>query len=439
MKQNVLLVDDEPAVIFGFSKYLSKAGYNVKGVSSLEEARQATASQRFDAVLLDMRLPDGNGIDWIDDLRRVYPSAAIIVITAGGDVPTAVEAMRRGADNFLIKPVSLSNLEIILRKSLELGALRRKDDYQQRLSMKFQPFWGESRGMKKVIEMAAVTSETDAPVLLMGETGVGKGVLAKWIHERSPRASAPFVEVNCSALRGELLASELFGHAKGAFTSAVIDKQGLMDMSDGGTLFLDEIGDMDVTVQAQFLKVIEEKSYRRLGDVNVRFSDFRPICATGKNLRDEAMRGVFRKDLYFRIGSFPILIPPLRERLEDLPALVGHLLGVLGSPVTVLSPEVMRMLGSYGWPGNVRELKNALERALLLARGGPVGPEHFSELDLLPDVLDQGISRDLDGLIEGYIKTVIERSGGDIAKAAKVLGMSRATIYRKLKKLRGPD
>ena len=435
MKPIILLVDDEPSTQFGFSKYFSKAGYTMHVASSLTEGREAFLSQLFDALLLDLNLPDGNGIDWIPELRENYLEMAIIVITGSGDIPIAVEAMRRGADHFLTKPVKMDELEIFLRKSLELGSLKRGQLIQKRLARKDEPFFGESPSMKKILELASISSENDSSILLLGETGVGKGVLARWVHNHSARSSAPFVEVNCSGLRGKLLASELFGHARGAFTSAVQDRQGLLEAADGGTLFLDEIGDMDLGIQPQFLKVIEEKQYRRLGEVMVRRSDFRLICASNKDLMEEVRQGKFRNDLYYRIQVFPIHIPPLRQRIEDLKGVVLHLLRVIRKSEPEVSQEVMQFLENYSWPGNIRELRNVLERALLLAHGNPLAPEHFPGLGSSHS-LPKEPSEDyqLEDMEERHIKSVINRFDGDTKKAAEALGISRAALYRKLKK-----
>jgi DNA-binding NtrC family response regulator len=436
MNQTILVVDDEPATRLGFSRYLTKAGYMVTEASGLVDAKDTIGSRRIDAVILDQRLPDGNGIDWIVNLRETCPDIAIIIISGAGDIPLAVEAMRRGADNFLTKPVNMAELEVFLRKSLELGALRRGSLTQQRLAKKLQPFFGESSAMKSVMELAALAAENEAVILLQGETGTGKGVLAQWIHEHSPRSSGPFVEINCSNLRGELFTSELLGHAKGAFTSAVQDHQGLLEVADGGVLFLDEIGDMDQNVQGQFLKIIEEKKFRRLGEVKLRRSDFRLICATNQDLLAETGRGRFRQDLYFRIHIFPIVIPSLRQRLEDLPGLLRCLLLHLHAPHPDVSPEVLSLLSTYSWPGNIRELKNVLERAVLLARQNPLSPAHFPGLASLgTGCQPRDAVRGLDQMEEDYIKEVMERTGGDIEKATALLGISRATLYRKLKKL----
>lgn len=437
MKPQVLLIDDDPGTRFGFSQYLSKKGYVVNEASCLAEAREATSSQRFDVILLDLYLPDGSGLDWILEIRDSYPDIPLVVITGMGDIPVAVEAMRRGADNFLTKPVDMASLEVFLQKALEFGNMRRRHLSEQRLAKKEEIYFGESPEMKKVKELASIVAEQGSAVLITGVTGIGKGMLAKWIHEKSKRNSYPFVAINCSALRGELLSSELFGNIRGAFTTALQDRQGLIEFADRGTLFLDEIGDMDISVQSQFLKVIEEKSFRRIGDVKLRKSDFRLICATTKDLQNELQQGRFRNELYFRIHVFPIFIPPLRERPEDIPGLVHHILKTLGVFVTDISPEVMQLLKVYPWHGNIRELRNVMERALLLSQRKPLTAEHFPGLESATFVQDylyptQGIHKKE----ESHIVYVLKSFNGDIKKTAEALGISRATLYRKLKKIK---
>ena len=439
MKPGILVVDDELSIRSLFSKYLTNAGYSVKEASCLKDAKEAIKSLQFNAVILDMMLPDGNGIDWIKDLRETSPEVAIIVITGGGDIPVAVEAIRRGADNFLTKPVNLADLDIFLRKSLELQMLRRKDITNQRLQKKTMFYFGGSESMKKIKELALMASVHNLPVLIQGETGTGKSLLARWIHEQSLCSSAAFVELSCSSLKGDMLASELFGHVRGAFTSAIQNKEGLIEVADGGSLFLDEIGDMDLATQAQFLKVIEEKHYRRLGEVKVRSSDFRLICATNRILREETRQNRFRQDLYYRINTFPISIPPLRERPDDLMGLVHYMLSSLGAYNVELSQEVINLLKSYPWPGNIRELRNILERALFLADGASIQIEHFRGIES-PDSssLPMFDINDLDRLQGEHIMTVIKRSGGNKRKAAEALGISKSALYRKLKKLQEP-
>jgi len=436
MKRDLLLVDDDPGIQFGFSRYFSKAGFEIRAVSSLAEAREALLSKPYDAIFLDMILPDGKGLDWIGEIRQQNPYTAIVVITGHGDIPLAVEAIHRGADNFLTKPVSLENLSVILRKSLEFGSLRRKHYTSQRLNKKIEPYFGDSPVIKKVMELASLAAENDSTVLILGETGSGKGVLARWIHESSSFGSSPFVEINCSGLKGDLFASELFGHAKGSFTSATQDKVGLVEVADGGTLFLDEIIDMPLNVQAEFLKVIEEKTYRRLGEVILRKSEFRLICSTNRDLQEKTREGVFRQDLYFRINVFPICLPPLRERMEDLPGLVSYLLKTMGGGSGEVPSEVLKLLVSYSWPGNIRELKNVLERALLLSRGGPLRLSHFTGLEgNAPLYPGSEPVYDLVKMEKLHIRSVLNRFNGDTRKAAEAMGISLATLYRKIKKL----
>ncbi len=435
MRHRVLIIDDDPGIRFGFSRYLSKTGYDIACASCLAEGRDALTSEQFDAVLLDLNLPDGSGLPWIDDVKTAQPDIAIVVVTGIGDVPTAVEAMHRGADNFLTKPVNMAELDIFLKKSLEVGTLRRTKSVNQRLLKRDRPFFGNSNALTDALDLAKVASENESVVLLQGETGTGKGVFARWIHEQGHRKDAPFVEINCSSLKGDLLASELFGHVRGAFTTAVQDRPGLIEVANGGTLFLDEIGDMDLSVQAHLLKVIEEKSYRRLGEVKIRKSNFRLVCATNKDLTKEAEAGRFRQDLFYRIYVFPIVIPPLREQPGDIPGFTSHFLDLLNAPQINISPDAMELLIAYPWPGNIRELRNVLERALLLSRGGPLSREHF------PGLRNSGThhpreaaGQELGNLESDHIRKVLNSVAGDTAKAAAALGISRATLYRRLKK-----
>lgn len=437
MKPNVLLIEDNEASRFGFVRYFSRDGYAIREAADLAEAARALAAQSFDAIIMDVNLPDGNGIDFIDTIRASDPTIPIIAITGAGNIQLAVEAMQRGADNFLTKPVDNAALGEYLRKTLEIGALKRKASARQRLEKMEDTFFGTSRAMDEILNLTRIAATSDNPVLFMGETGTGKGMLSKWIHRNSTRSKSEFVEVNCSGLRGELLSREIFGNARGAFTSADQDRKGLLDIADRGTLFLDEIGDMGLEVQAQFLKVLEDKSYRRLGDVKLFKSDFRLICATNRDIEHMVADGLFRQDLMYRINLMVIHLPPLRERTAELPDIVRHLLLQLGSPEDVVSGEVMGLLKSYAWPGNIRELKNVLERALLLTpRGALLRMEHFSGLGgnrrAAPKVSGQRTVQEVE---EAHIKTVLQQVGGDVSRAAKTLNISRATLYRRLKQI----
>ena len=435
MKPELLLVDDDESFGLAVRRYFSKAGFSVSLATTLRAGRNCMDGQRITVLLLDLNLPDGSGLEWIATLREENPRLALIVVTGSADVPTAVEAMRRGADHFVTKPVSFSDLSVFLQKAMEVGSLRQREAVHKRLASAPDLVMGTSAEAIKVLKLAGIAAAGESPVLLLGETGSGKGVLARWLHHGSARRGEPFVEINCSGLRGELLANELFGHAKGAFTSAGEARQGLLEAAHGGTLFLDEIGDMELSVQAQFLKAIEEKRYRRLGETATRASEFRLICATNKDLEEEVRHGRFRQDLYFRINVFPIRLPPLRARPEDVPAVAEHLLHRLGRGQEALSPEVLSVLAGYDWPGNVRELRNVLERAVLLSAGDTITAEHlcglFPERRRLPGPL---IRTRVKAPTLSEIRESIEKAGGDRFKAASNLGISRATLYRLLKK-----
>jgi DNA-binding NtrC family response regulator len=439
MKPRILLVEDDAAGRFGFVRYFSQEGYSVTEAADLAAASEAVALQRFDAIILDINLPDGSGIDFIEAVRAADTSTPIVVTTGAGDIPLAVDAMRRGADNFLTKPIDNAGLAVFLRKTLEVGALKRQQVARQRLEPRNdETIFGNDPAMATILDHARIAASNDCPVLIVGETGTGKGKLATWIHRNSGRSKYEFVEVNCSGLRGELLAREIFGNVRGAFTSADQDRKGLLDIADRGTLFLDEIGDMDLGVQAQFLKVLEDKSYRRLGDVKLLRSDFRLICATNRDIDELVAKGLFRQDLLYRINLMALHLPPLRERLDDLPMLAANMLRSAGAADSTLPADVAGLLRAYAWPGNIRELKNILERAVLLAHGSRLRPEHFSALargSSGPSAqVPAGTS--IHAAQEAHIQAVLDQTAGNIDKAAKLLGISRATLYRKVKRSR---
>ena len=439
MKPAVLLIEDNEGTRFGFSRYFSKEGFTVSEAADLSTATALLAERPFDAIVLDINLPDGNGIDFIETVRSQDPCIPIIVITGSANIPLAVEAMQRGADNFLSKPVDNAALLAYLFKTLEIGTLKRKLSAHKRLAKKEELFYGENPEMQKIMQLARAAASSDTPVLINGETGTGKGMLAKWIHRNSMRSTHEFVELNCSSLRGELLSREIFGNARGAFTSADQDRKGLLDIADGGTLFLDEIGDMGMEIQAQLLKVLEEKTYRRLGDVKLYRSNFRLICATNRDIKTLVREGLFRQDLMYRINLMALDLPPLRKRLDDLSSLVDYLLQALGVSGAVLDDDVIQMFQDYSWPGNIRELKNVLERAVLLApRSTMLGREYFSCLEetCSPWIPQQQRPPTVREIQQIHIKDVVEQMGGDLVQAARSLNISRATLYRRLKQIR---
>ncbi len=413
MKPRLLIVDDEQSFCASMSRFLTRSGFFVDEADTLAAARHALASVRYDGMLLDLNLPDGNGLDWIEGVRRASPEISLVVITGSGDIPIAVEAMRRGADHFVTKPIDPSEVASYLRRMIEGGA--RKQRTSRRIASANEPFFGRGAEAQATRSLAESAALSDAVVLITGETGSGKGVLARWIHAQSLRNAKAFVEVNCSALRGEMLANEMFGHARGAFTSAADAQPGLLDAADGGTLFLDEIGDMDLLVQGQLLKTIEEKRYRRLGEVTTRRSDFRLICATNHSLDSAVGNGRFRSDLFYRINMLTIRVPSLRERSGDIRALIHHL---SSAPIEEAALEILER---HLWPGNIRELRNVLERAALFSNGESIAPRH----------LDLGDGRVAP--VDDDVLAAMRRNGGDKRRAAQDLGISRATLYRRLR------
>jgi DNA-binding NtrC family response regulator len=428
--RRIFLVDDDESAQHAYTRYFAKSEYQFACASTLKAAKSVIASERFDAMILDVSLPDGQSIEWIPELKSSHPGMPIIIITGIGDIPTAVKAIKYGAENFLAKPVEMNDLKVILERCIELETVRKRDRIQQRLLDQASPHFGKSGPTDKMLELAKIATKSDTVVLLEGETGTGKGILARWIHNNSERKSDPFIEVNCSSLKGELLRSELFGHARGSFTSAVKDREGLIELAHGGTLFLDEIGDMDSAAQAQMLKTIEEKSFRRVGDNALRKSEFRLICATNRDLKAETKE--FRRDLYFRINLFPIKLLPLRERKEEIPGLVEYFLTNSCYEHFPIHPDVLRLLIDYPWPGNTREIKNMLERALLLAQGEVLTDRYFP--DLAPGFEGEK-SQKLEGLEDEHILQVLEKFDGNKSKTCEALGLSISSLYRRLAKI----
>jgi DNA-binding NtrC family response regulator len=441
--KKILIVEDDEDAAFGYTQILSKTGAEISAVTTLEQAKNAMASRVFDGVLLDLNLPDGNSMEWLPELKRGNENMAVIILTAVSDVATAVKAMKAGADNYLTKPVNMEELKISLEKCLELGELKKKQAAQQRISKRDELFLGKSPAIQEAARHGNMAADSDTIVFLQGETGTGKGVFARWIHDRSSRSQAPFVELNCSMLRGEMLRSELFGHVKGAFTSAIKDRVGLIEAADGGTLFLDEIGDMDLELQSQLLKAIEERTFRRLGENRIRTSSFRLICATHRDLDKWSVEGRFRQDLFFRINVFPIHLPPLGQRKEDIPAMADYLLVSLGYQHGPLSAEIAELLVNRNWPGNVRELRNILERAMLFAQDQALSPAHFpvhGSRENRPPM--PAITEKVRPLVEielEYMQAALDYFKGDKRKASQALGISLSSLYRKLPQLQNPE
>ncbi len=442
----VLLVDDEPGVRFGVRDYLEFHGFRVDEAQDCRGAERVFRDSTPDIAIIDYALPDGDALSLMDTLKAIDPAVALVVLTGHASIDLAVRAVHAGAEHFLTKPVELPALEVILRRLLEQQRNRKLRLATRSRSARsdIDPFVGRSAVMRRLADQAQRVLGSGSPILIHGETGSGKGVLAHWLHARGPRAEEAFVDLNCAGLTREFLETELFGHAKGAFTGATVLKQGLLEVAHRGCVFLDEIADMPQDVQPRLLKVLEDKRFRRLGEVNERSVDVHLIAASAQPLATLVGQGRFRSDLYFRLNSLPLEIPPLRERREDIAPIAEHLLGSLA--VTgrrngvLLADDALRVLEQHSWPGNVRELRNCLERALLLS-DKPV--LNASDLHLDPprqrplasnsdDVKDMTLAE----LERRHILRVLEREGGQVEAAAARLGIPRSTLYQKLKQYR---
>jgi two-component system response regulator HydG len=419
---------------------LVHAGNEASAVTSGADALAVLRRQPTELVLLDLRLGAESGIDLLIEIKKVRPEISVIIITALGTIEAAVEAMRAGADNFVLKPLDPPRLLAIVSKGLEARALRARTQQLERTSTRPAPaVIGASPSMAESLRLAETVASHDTTVLLRGETGTGKGLLARLIHERSTRRRQPFVELNCAGLHRELTESELFGHEKGAFTGATERKLGLFEAAAGGTLFLDEIGEMDVGIQAKLLRAIEEKTFRRIGGLAEIDVDVRLLAATHRNLEKEVQDGKFREDLFYRLSVFSIPLPPLRERLRDIVPLAVHFLRQFRPEMTDEIPdEVAERLEDYDWPGNVRELRNVMERAgILAAPGQPLGLEHLPALVSRPREDEDADSprgvtmRDAE---REQITRALSDQSGNVKAAAEQLGISRATLYRKARK-----
>jgi len=440
----ILILDDDDFLRELLRERLEEAGHDVMAAASIAEARAHIARVHPDFALLDIQLPDGEGTEILEELMRDSDSA-VVMMTAHATVRYAVEALRLGARDFLEKPFSFERLDATVNGMLELTRLRREVRAlreQQRLGSSVV---GNSPAMRDVMALVErVAPAGNTTVLIQGETGTGKGVIAKALHGLSPRASRPFINVTCSALAESVMESELFGHEKGAFTDARTTKQGLVELSDGGTLFLDEIGEVSAAVQGKLLRFIEEKRFRRVGGTRDLSVDARVVAATNRDLAAEVDAGRFRSDLFYRLRVIPIDIPPLRERDGDVALLtktfVAEFARELAKPVRRVAPDAMEALSKYAWPGNVRELRNLLERSVLLADG----PE--LTLEMLPSEIRRPRAAstpavalgpdglDLEELERSLLDAALQRAGGNRSEAGRLLGLSRHQIRTRLQK-----
>jgi DNA-binding NtrC family response regulator len=438
-RYRVLLVDDEPGILAAVGGFLETQGFEVKTAASLAAGVEAFRSAAPEAAVIDHQLPDGTCFELLRALRDLDPEVPVVVLTGYGSIDLAVRAVKEGAENFLTKPVELPALLLTVQRAIENRRARLRQAAARASSLRqvLEPFAGTSAAIHRLADQARRVLDTESPVLIQGETGSGKGVLARWLHGNGPRADEALVELNCAGLSRELLESELFGHGKGAFTGAASSKIGLFEAADRGTVFLDEIGDVDAGVQPKLLKVIEDRSFRRLGEVQDRRVDVRLVAATHRDLGRLVAEGRFRADLYFRINAIPITVPPLRERAEDVPLLAEKLLENMARETGrafSLSPAAGERLKAHHWPGNVRELRNVLERAVLFGMGPVLGPDdlRFDSGGVAPaEALQGGLT--LQELEKRAIQAALLEQRGRVAAAAQRLGIPRSTLYQKLK------
>ena len=449
---SVLVVDDEHLIRWSLQQHFSKVGHEVLTAETGAEALRLAEETLPDAVFLDILLPDGNGIDVLRSLKELDPEMVVIMITAHGAVDSAVAAMKLGAYDYVEKPFDLGKLKVMLDNALERATLRREVAQHRREQNRrygLHRVVGESQAMRGVLEMVRKVARSDAAtVLLQGESGVGKDLLARVIHYQSTRRDFPFMEINCSALPETLVESELLGHERWAYTDAKTMKKGLFELADGGTVFLDEIGDMPLGIQAKLLKVIEEKRFKRIGGTKDIQVDVRIIAATNQDLEGAVREGRFRQDLYYRLQVIPIRIPPLRERREDIPPLVEHFLQEFArefkKPAKKVSEPAMALLQSYAWPGNVRELRNVLERVMILESAQLIQPEHLllnaqhphafpAEAEEPPVRLPPG-GVCLEEVEKSLIRQALQVTGGNQVQAAKLLNLTRDVLRYRMKK-----
>jgi len=443
----VLLVDGDRAARARIAPFLVGSGFAVCEVTSLASVTREMRAHVHDVVVVDASVSRG---DALAAIRLVDDRVPIVMMVRSATLAQATQAVRQGADHLLAKPVDLLALLVVVQRLAEGQLLRRRATVARPSPFVAPaPFLGTSRAIQQLAEQAHRILRSQAPILIQGETGTGKGVLAGWLHHHGPRAEQPFVDINCAGLSKEFLESELFGYARGAFTGAADNKPGLLDVAHKGTVFLDEIGDIDPALQPRLLKVLEDSKFRRLGDVRDRIVDVRLIAATNRDLAQHSKDGAFRADLYYRINTVTLTVPPLRERREDLPVLARQLLRGLGqdrqrAPDVELAPDALVELAAHDWPGNIRELRNVLDRALLvsghaaritrkdlhLERGAPArAPGPDAPAPFQPLTLDEVEQR--------HVEATLAHTGGSVDRAARLLGLSRSALYKKLQRFRG--
>jgi DNA-binding NtrC family response regulator len=443
MRYRVLIVDDEADSRDALAELTQRWGYDVQTASDGAEALRRAIEWHPDVILTDLVMPNMDGLWLLRALRGELPDCPVVLLTGRGTIQTAVQAIREGAFDFIEKPLEVPRLRIVLERALEKKETMREVQLLRRRLAALAPgtdMIGSGPAMQKVFELVNKVAPSTASVVISGESGTGKEVVARAIHNLSPRREKPFVALNCSAIPATLIESELFGYERGAFTGAEQRRLGNFELAHNGTLFLDEIGELPLELQAKFLRVLEERKIRRLGGRAEVEVDVRVICATNRDLKEEIRRGRFREDLYFRLHVFTIVLPPLKERREDIPLLVHHFIekfnGETGKHVQGVSPSALGVLQGYAWPGNIRELRNTVERAMILVDGEIIGEEQ-----LPPDMqgtrpeaatLRVPLGIPIEKVEKEYILASLQRNGGNKARTAEILGISEKTLYNKL-------
>ena len=444
---NILVVDDELGLRQTLSAILNAEGHGTRAVADGAAALQSLTERDADLVLCDVRMPVMDGVTFLEAYRARGGRALVIMMSAYGDDDDALEAIKRGAYDFIQKPFRADQVLLVLRKAIEREGLRQQvAELHEQIAALRGPapagIVGHSAALQQAVAVARKVARHPSTVLITGESGTGKELVAQLIHEAGPRATKPFVAVNCGAIPEQLLESELFGHSRGAFTGAVEDRRGLFEEADGGTLFLDEIGELPVALQVKLLRALQEEEVRAVGDNAPRRVDVRVIAATARDLETEVRAGRFRADLFYRVNVVRIQLPPLRERREDIPDLVQHFVAVYNTKLNLsirgMSPAAMRLLMDYPWPGNVRELENVVERAMVLADGAQVDAEHLPASVRHPasavaddDDLDLSVKRRTEALERTLIQRALRQTGGNRTRAARLLDLShRALLYK---------
>jgi DNA-binding NtrC family response regulator len=417
MKHRILILDDEESLIKWLSYALEQKGYDVFATTEPKTALQALRETKYNLVISDIRMPDIDGFAFLKKVRKIYPDIPLIFITAYGSMESAVNALRDKASDYILKPFGIDELLLRIRANI----VKPVEASCQTI--------GKSKQIRDVLDMVKRIANTETTVLILGESGTGKELIAREIHNISKRSGNRFVTISCAALPETLLESELFGYKKGAFTGAGADKKGLFCVADNGTCFLDEIGDAPTTIQMKLLRLLEEKEIVPLGSTKPIRVNVRLVSATNKNLMDEVRKGRFREDLYYRLNVIPIVLPPLRQRREDIPLLAEHFLKLVcsreGLGERKFSKTVLEALKRRDWPGNIRELRHVIERAAILSDSFYIKAEHLG-------VSTSGYRKSLDELQEAEIQRILEECSGNVSKAAKILGVGRATLYRRI-------